>query len=50
VSEALPLLLLVLAGFFVGGAWSARKISVPLMVALIVAALLAGTGAALRLA
>lgn len=41
--------LLVLAGFFAGGAWSARKSSVPVAVAAGVACLLALASAVLRL-
>jgi hypothetical protein len=41
--------LLVLAGFFAGGAWSARKTSVPLAVAAALACLLALASAVLRL-
>ena len=41
--------LLVLAGFFAGGVWSARKTSVPLAVAAGVACLIALASAVLRL-
>ena len=41
--------LLVLAGFFAGGVWSARKTSVPLAVAAGVACLIALAAAVLRL-
>ena len=41
--------LLVLAGFFAGGAWSARKTSVPVAVGAAIACLLALASAVLRL-
>jgi hypothetical protein len=41
--------LLVLAGFFAGGAWSARKTSVPVTVGAALASVLALASAVLRL-